>query len=373
MDSPSIALKTERQTVMAPTPRTSHGWSHTASTVISVLSFFLSAALSVRLFVSLASDLISAVLLALLALCLEGGKWEAIWAFKNERKLAHAALAAILVVLSLLASTGSALMVVKEWEAQLSMVSNQEQRLVSSYQIDATEISGIDRQIDILMRKLDSIPPEWTMTSRSLRAEIDGLRQTRASAVIRLDQFRLGQNAKPVQADIFGLLAKMLQVDESAFLLGFLLVISGVLEAMILLNVGVTASPEKERRELISTPTEMGRKKKSAIPNGRASEDQAMKPFGAAVGMQSPSESKRRGPGRPRKDLDVEALLPKFVERITSSIDHTGFAQVSRDTAAKELGLSTWQGKLLYRLAIEKGILETRGRRTRSGGAAFSD
>jgi hypothetical protein len=76
---------------------------------------------------------------------------------------------------------------------------------------------------------------------------------------------------------------------------------------------------------------------------------------------------KHRRSGRPPKRLDIDRLLPAFSDRILSSMDDRGVASVSRDQVAQELGLTSWAGKILYRLAVEQGSIQAKGRRTVRG------
>lgn len=335
------------------------------------LAWLVSAALSVRLFVSLSTDLISTILLASLAVCLEAGKLQAVRSTRRSRSFFPALLAGILVIVSLTASAGSALVLIEERrEAGRADVHHSEQQ-GTAYELALAEVRDLDAQINATTRKLDETPAEWVGTNKALRSELTGLRLARAQAANSLNNLSGGNPVGAAQADLFTLVAKALGVREEGFLLVFLLVVSAALEALILLDeegrpdFGVTTSRIKKQGPTSpSDRTKPNRFKR--IPPSRNIE----RPQGQAdiiPWRESSKEETKRGPGRPPKDFDRETLLPRFVSLLLEHTNAQGYADRSRDEVAAMMDLTSWQGKTLYKLAVDRGYFETCGRRTKAG------
>lgn len=159
--------------------------------ILQASAFIVSAALSVRLFTSLATEPLSFMLMAGLAVCLEGGKVSAIKAARIMRGFPQAVLAAFLVLLSLTASAGSALLVREGRRNAIDNLRGEYARESVSYDLRFESIQSMDAQIRSLTKKLDETPAAWAGTSKALREEIWLLRESRQREISVLDAKRL--------------------------------------------------------------------------------------------------------------------------------------------------------------------------------------
>jgi len=296
--------------------------------VVSWVAFAISALLSIRLFVSLATDAFSWVLLAALALCLECGKLESIRLFNQKRKNFFAGLLCLLVGLSLVASAGSALVLINERNARTALAERSRSQSMDAYSLALSRVRSLDEQIAQLGRKLDATPAEWAGTVKGLRGELEALRLERNEAA--KDFAGSSQGTSTMNADMFSVFARESGIREGVLLFVFLLLVSGAIEALILAG-SIGARPGRND----------------------CAESQKRKNF-----------SRR---GRPPKPLDADRLLPEFTRRMLRSVNDQGYAGASRDSVAREMGLTGWDGKKLYGLAVERGLLEPCGHRTRQG------
>ena len=293
-------------------------------------SFAISALLTIRLFVGLAEDPLTWALMAGLALLLECGKVRVTNLYRQKRKKFLAALAGLIVVLSLVASAGSALLLIDARRATAEAGRAHATQVETKYALEVDNIRVLDTQIASLAHKLDETPGQWAGTVKSLSSELARLQGIRSHAYDELAGTRDEGTPLPGQADMLGLFAEAMGADEGALLFVFLVVVSGALESLILVSSGEAFLMKKDGEE-----------------------SQKRKNF-----------SRR---GRPPKPLDVDSLLPEFSRRMLGSINPRGFATASRDSVAKAMGISGWDGKKLYSLAVERGYLETRGHRTAPG------
>lgn len=293
-------------------------------------SFAISALLTIRLFIGLAEDAVTWALMAGLALLLEYGKVRVTNLYRQKRKKFLAALAGLIVVLSLVASAGSALLLIDARHATAEAGRAHATQVETRYALEVDNIRALDTQIASLAHKLDETPGQWAGTVKSLSSELDRLQGIRSHAYDELAGTREEDTPLPGQADMFSLFATAIGADEGVLLFVFLVVVSGALESLILVSSGEAFRMKRDGEE-----------------------SQKRKNF-----------SRR---GRPPKPLDVDSLLPEFSRRMLGSINPMGFATSSRDSVAKSMGISGWDGKKLYGLAVERGYLETRGHRTAPG------
>jgi hypothetical protein len=324
---------------------------------LQVLAFAISAALSIRLFVGLATDIVSTVLMAGLAVCLEGGKVVAIQSASSQKGIPQTILAIVLVALSLAASAGSSLLVIEGRRVLLAEARGISERELGNYDFRFESVQSMDAQIVVLSKKLDETPATWAGTNKALREELNLLREARRREFSTLDDYSLpalGSGKVTAQADMFELLARATGIPYETFILAFLLAVAAALEALIVIEI--SPQPINSQLEKSVAPGKSTRPTTQTVSATTRKQDTRIE-----------SSLGRKRPGRPRLELDTEALLPEFMSHILEGVEPGGIATVSRDGAAKAMGLSSWQAKTLYRMAVERGLIETCGRRTRAG------
>jgi len=324
---------------------------------LQVLAFAISAALSIRLFVGLATDTVSIALMAGLAVCLEGGKVVSIQSARSQKGIPQTILAIVLVALSLAASAGSSLLVIEGRRVLLDEARCISERESGNYDFRFESVRSLDAQIMVLSKKLDETPATWAGTNKALREELNLLREARRREFSNLDNYSLpalGSGKETAQADMFELLARATGIPYETFILAFLLAVAASLEALIVIEI--SPQPVKSQLEKRVTPSRGTRPLTQTVSAATRQQDTRLETSHA-----------RKRPGRPRLELDTEVLLPEFMSHILAGVEPGGIATVSRDSAAKAMGLSSWQAKTLYRTAVERGFIETCGRRTKAG------
>ena len=125
--------------------------------LVRVLSWLISAALSIRLFTCLSTDVPSGIILAGLAVALEAGKLRAVHTAKVGRKPLFVGLAIALVLISLLASTGSALVLIEERRAVGRIETTLTEQKGTAYELALAEIkTSIPRSQQLLENSNDT-------------------------------------------------------------------------------------------------------------------------------------------------------------------------------------------------------------------------
>ena len=368
-----------------------------------LLTWSVSALLSVRLFIQLGVDTASAMLLGSLALTLEVGKLIAIRRMLAGCKGLFAILTLALTGLSLFASAGSAMQLLDERRQTIAM----SVRLSDRTEEDRTRFDQglvlIDRQSMAVLAKLEATPAEWAGTVRGLREELERLRVERAAMASRLGDFSTNAYSVTTQADMFTMIAQAIHVPVDALIFAFLMSVAFCLEMLIFCTsrreehkpegTAIHISDEDGPKKIMGTdqqntgsserawriqncpnPITRGGYSKSKPGRDPSSVRECKGSISSEPGNQAETvQIAPRRPGRPRKPVDVERLLPEFSSRLMASADKYGYASKSRDTIARELGITSWVGKTLYKEAVRQGVIETRGRRTvcREVGYAF--
>lgn len=72
----------------------------------------------------------------------------------------------------------------------------------------------------------------------------------------------------------------------------------------------------------------------------------------------------RRRLGRAPRTPKADDRLAEFLENLLADTPPGAYARISRDAAAKALGITSWQAKTLYGEAVALGLIEPRGKRT---------
>jgi len=189
----------------------------------------LSALLTLNLFLALAhGNPLYQVIMGLLAVFLEAAK---ILLFRRRGLVK--VIGVILVGISLLASFGSALLVVSEDQA----VTNQKAVIAAhqsfAYLNSKAEVESLDSQITMLIEKRKALPSDFITAGNQLTDQIAALR-SRKDAVLkemaRQEAYSTGENASS-PTTMFGLFAKVFGLDENLIVLLILLALAGVLEA----------------------------------------------------------------------------------------------------------------------------------------------
>jgi hypothetical protein len=200
---------------------------------IGIMAGLVSAILTIRLLIELGDSAASRVLLGVLAGVLEATKIR-LWQRRSCTWRARA-LSVSLVGLSILASAGSALVIVNDEATRIDV------RVASaSFSMDNLEALKARRQI--MLQKLSQMPYTWASRSAELATDI-----SKIDAEIRDTQYSIQEKEGANRSSkmiMFKLLADRVRLDYRVLVFWFLLMIAVVLELAILSMVPDEAQPE---------------------------------------------------------------------------------------------------------------------------------
>lgn len=191
--------------------------------MVNLMAFVLSAIFSVLFFVDLAGGAFYKCLYGALAVVLEAMKMR-VWR-QPKTSIFLWMLGVGLLVMSLLASTGSALVTVERAGRGDRMAGLDETLFLE-------EIRDIDERRQVLLGRMAALPPTWVTKATELGDDIAEL-DLKKEAVKK----RLRQNAdveRSTNLHMFSLLSALLGMSQERLVLGFLLAISLLLELSIL-------------------------------------------------------------------------------------------------------------------------------------------
>lgn len=294
--------------------------------LIGLTLWAISALLSLSLFLTLGGESVTAkVLMGTVALCLEAGK------ILTWRKGGLSRLFSLLLVsLSLLASIGAALVAVENAKDSMRKGALTGVKSSQVYLSLQSELKSIDTEVEILLRRQDSLPPDFTTASNHLNNAIKDLRDRRSSVLSELS--RLEESAEPEASsrDMIYLLSKAINKPQEAVLFVLLIIVAVVIE----LGAMLLTSPETKKRQNLS-------------PSDPSPSDFMSK---AQVGLPWPSY---------RAPIDAETFLRTAIDGADLPYLH------GRDKTAEKMGISYADAKRIVTYLMRQGRITVEGKRLR--------
>jgi len=291
------------------------------------LLWAVSATLTFVLLLSLGDGSVSKVLLGVVAVALEGAKILA-WRKGGTYRI----YAACLIFLSGIASLGASLQVVEKSKDSFLSITRDEIRSSPAYLAQEGELSSIDAEIEALVSRLQSLPPDYMTATGRVESSLTALRD-RKQAILASLAADEPIGATQVDGTIIALLSSTLGLSPEVLLLVLLLFVSASIEVGALL----LTIPDRE---------------------GLCSAQKAVEPS-----VESP----------PMEDTPVNAtpiLSPSYASPMTPE----DFLEVAtegsdlpylhgRDKTAEKLGISYAEAKRLVAKLIEDGRVVVEGKR----------
>jgi len=197
----------------------------------------ISMILTLSLFLNLAGpNVIRQIVMASLALGLEASK---VLTFRINR---YRAISIFLIAISIIASFGSALVVVEENKIASVNESQIEAHQSNKYQTSLAEIYSIDQQISVLISRLSELPPDFISAGKTITNDIQSLRAQRSEDTKFLS---VAEAFAPTiiskSTTMFFLLSIVTTVPEDIIVLILLMFMALLLELCILTLTGGSA------------------------------------------------------------------------------------------------------------------------------------
>lgn len=340
--------------------------------------WLISTTLTISLFLALAADNTSRqIVLIALAIGLEGAKVLSYRMGKGYR-----AISISLIAISIMASFGSALMVVETNEATSHQAAKTEVRDSLAFQSAQVELDTLDQQISVDIERLKGLPPNYVAASREISAQIEALRDRRIEAQNVLTR----AEAKPVSmhgpVSMFELFAKASGIPESFLTLTVLMFLAVILEVAIIAltqnyptsqNVEMTMSYDQALQHL-------GKGDVSHAPNMMSHTGTANTGLGCVGASQETAEQEMAcqiapmGSYAASRDVSGEKDEGMTAERfLLAMADGMPYPTLrGRDATATMLGVSPYRAKLLVSQLAREGKIKAEGKRLVQTGISHS-
>ena len=305
----------------------------------------ISTILTISLFLNLAgNNLIRQIVMTFLALGLETSK-----VLNFRLKQGYRVISISLIIISIIASFGSALVVVEENKVSLLKISQVKNHNSDIYKNTIDEIASIDHQIQVLVSRLSDLPADFVTASKSLNADIEALRTRHEKVMQALSLVETDSMASQESpTTMFMLLSKISHTSEDYFVLGLLMFLS------IILEISILALTQKQSNVLgQSVIQSQDCPTTEATQNSLRTVDQ---PEGVKDHQEIHGTSPTASLEPPIKDMTPDEFLNAM--RIPGSSILRG-----RDATAQQLGVPSYQAKRLIRTLLETGKIRVIGKR----------
>lgn len=292
-----------------------------------LLLWGVSATLTLVLLISLGDGTVfSKVLLGVIAIALEGAK-----ILSWRKGGAYRVYAVALIVLSGIASLGASLQVVEKTKGALGLIARENLQSSQAFSAKAAELKSIDSEIEALLLRIKTLPPDFSTATARLEASLASLRDRKAALIASISEAEKASGDSHDSGSMVGLLGKVLGLREDLLLLVLLLFVSAAIEVGAL----ILTAPERGGRQ----EEQIIRYSEERQPAGRLSERQERRNVAAA----SP--------------VTPEAFLEAAMEGAKLPYIH------GRDRTAEKLGISYAEAKRLVGRLIKDGKITVEGKR----------
>jgi hypothetical protein len=298
-----------------------------------LLLWGVSATLTLVLLISLGDGTVfSKVLLGVIAIALEGAK-----ILSWRKGGAYRVYAVTLIILSGIASLGASLQVVEKTKGALGLIVRENLQSSQAFSAKAAELKSIDSEIETLLLRIRTLPPDYSTATARLETSLTSLRDRKAALIASISEAEKASGDSHDSGSMVGLLGKVLGLREDLLLL-VLLVLLLFVSAAIEVGALILTAPERGSRqeEQILYYSE---ERQSA---GRLSKQRGRR---NAIASASP--------------VTPEAFLEAAMEGAKLPYIH------GRDRTAEKLGISYAEAKRLVGKLIADGKIVADGKRLR--------
>jgi hypothetical protein len=316
----------------------------------------ISMILTVSLFLNLAgNDLQRQIIMVSMAIGMEAAK---ILTFRMGK--GFRAISICLISISILASFGSALLVI-ESNRNTSMASfKAESQSSYQYKNPLIEAQSIDNQINVLIERLKNLPGDYISAGKEISANIDSLRTERAQTLTRMNQLQADTIPAMINTtSMFNLFSKISGVQEDIIILILLMFVAIILEISIL---ALTKFPPTIL--LIQKDLSYSKRKMSHCPPDMSYSDSPNNADRTSREVESdiiPEISPQSPPtlshAAIERDLSSEEFLRAMVDESTYPILR------GRDATAQALGVPPYKAKIIVNQLIQEGKIKVEGKR----------
>lgn len=316
--------------------------------VVGILIGLISAALSLNLLLSFADGtVISFLILGSIGVALESAKILT-WRMKGFQ-----AIAVSLIALSILASLGSALLLVENQKEKMISLSTKDAESSFSYQTVKNQIAELDAALKTIDGKIHSLPPNYYSASQNLFSQAESLRERRDKAISSLTT--ITENALPTikasPTTMFTLFSRIFRLGEDIIEVLILLTLSVLLEVSLL---ALTRKNPTENPMVGSPSHDSGFQEETELPK-----DSLKSVLEGGDGKYHGNPESVRPMAsyeRPMKSIDE-----LFLEEMVKS---PSFPQLfGRDAVAERLGVGAGEAKKTIKRLMEAGKIRAIGKR----------
>ena len=326
----------------------------------------LSALLTLGLFLTLAQgNPMNQIIMGSLAVFLELGK-----VLLFRKKGWYRAIGVLLILLSGLASFGSALLVVESNQATMTKANQVEARSSDSYENGMTEIESLDTQISILVDRLKSYPDNFFSASKDLNSQIQTLRTQRAETLRNLDskpiEIEHSEN-EPTKMTMLSLFSDLLKLPIGYVEMGILMFLSVLIE-LSTISLLTVPNPRLQKQEANGQPTNhrignsdnMASEKTPTNQDCRETVQNVHETDKGKVSTLVLNSHEKTSQQPSMKPLRENVSPDEFLEAMTDPESHF---LLGRDRTCEILGIPSFTGRKLIRRLMDEGKIQAVGKR----------
>ena len=275
----------------------------------------------------------------------------------------YRAIALALLSISILASIGSALIVIDADRTALNDAELASLQGSEHYHLALAGINAIDQEITVLVGRQEALPTTYVTASRDIGSRLAALHQSRSVALAALGSSTTNADRPPEgHLAMFVVLSRVLGIQEDLFLLLVLGALAVLLEASIL------ALGRRQDGSVLPAP-----QRGHICPKPRGSESGPKASERPELGPEALS-LKECVAADPMASRDVSQVDDRILGFLAAMVDPESYPVLrGRDVTAQKLGVGPYQAKLLVKDLAQRRLITVEGRRLvlRPEGAAF--
>jgi len=310
---------------------------------------FISMILTVGLFLSLAGDNFTRqIVMVSLAIGLEAAK---ILTFRMGKSFK--AISISLIAISVLASFGSALLVVESDKTTSMIAAQAGSQSTYQYKSSLAEVESLDTQINVLVGRLNSLPSDFITAGKEISSSIATLRESRAKALKGLTQVPAASVASlEAPTTMFGLFSRLSRINEGLIILILLLFLAIMLEISILALIQNNPTLLQTQNDLSYSQPEM------SYPD---SPKNGVKTAQKKEGVSIPGIKAETPPTVSYEPVEADFNPEIFLKAMIDSETYPILR--GRDATAQLLGIPAYKAKVIVTKLLQEGKIKVEGKR----------